>query len=149
MLNESQVDERMQAFVAVCRERGLSVTPQRLVLYKALLNTTAHPSPEGLFEEVRAQMPTLSLATVYKTVETLKDLGLVQEVNPLHDRMRLDANMDPHHHLVCVRCREVVDIHSGDLDTLALPAELKRGYAVFNHSVQFSGLCAACRKGVQ
>jgi Fur family peroxide stress response transcriptional regulator len=149
MLTETQIDERMQAFVAVCRERGLSVTPQRLVLYKALLHTTAHPSPEILFEEVRAQMPTLSLATVYKTVETLKDLGLVQEVNPLHDRMRLDANMDPHHHLVCVRCRQVIDIHSDDLDGLQLPTELKRGYAVFNHSVQFSGLCPACRKGAQ
>ena len=145
-LSESELKERMESFVVACRERGLSVTPQRLSLYRALLSSNAHPSPEMLYEQVRDDMPTLSLATVYKAVDTFKTLGLVQEVSPLHDRMRLDANMQPHHHLVCVRCREVVDIHSDELDQVRLPPEKRRGYKLFDHAVQFNGLCPACQK---
>lgn len=146
ILTDPEISERMDRFVVACRERGLSVTPQRLSLYRALLSSDAHPSPEMLYEQVRDAMPTLSLATVYKAVDTFKALGLVQEVSPLHDRMRLDANMEPHHHLVCVRCRKVVDIYSEDLDHVRLAPEKRRGYKLFDHAVQFNGLCPACQK---
>ena len=145
MLNQEQIQERVDAFVTACRSNGYSVTPQRLALYRELVSTDQHPSPEILFERVREQMPTLSLATVYKAVDTFRSLGVVQDVSPLHDRMRLDANLDPHHHLICVDCKQVIDLSSDILDGLKVPGEQAAGFEVFTHSVQFSGRCPACK----
>ncbi len=144
MLNPEQIQERVDAFVTACRSNGYSVTPQRLALYKELVSTDQHPSPEVLFERVRAQMPTLSLATVYKAVDTFRALGVVADVSPLHDRMRLDANLDHHHHLICVDCKQVIDLSSAVLDGLEVPETQARGFEVFTHSVQFSGRCPGC-----
>ncbi|MDF1563220.1 MAG: transcriptional repressor [Deltaproteobacteria bacterium] len=144
MLNSEQIQERVDAFVVACRQNGYSVTPQRLALYRELVSTDQHPSPEILFEKVRAQMPTLSLATVYKAVDTFRALGVIADVSPLHDRMRLDGNTEPHHHLICVDCKRVVDLSSGLLDQLKVPAEQASGFEVFTHSVQFTGRCPDC-----
>jgi Fur family transcriptional regulator, peroxide stress response regulator len=141
----SHVGARVESFVARCRERGLSVTPQRLTLYRALVSTTAHPTPEMLFADVREEMPTLSLATVYKAIETFKDLGVVHEIRvPDDHRMRLDANMDPHHHLVCTRCQIVVDVHT-PLGIIELPEAARQGFEVAGHAVQFHGICPDCQ----
>lgn len=139
------VEESMERFVSLCRERGLSVTPQRMALYKALVSTTAHPTPEMLFEKVRVDMPTLSLATVYKAIETFKDMGVVREIRvPDDHKMRLDADMSPHHHIVCVECRSVVDVYLDLLDEISLPPEATKGFEVLGYSLQFTGLCEAC-----
>ena len=144
MLNPEQIQERVDAFVTACRANGYSVTPQRLALYRELVSTDQHPSPELLFERVRTQMPTLSLATVYKAVDTFRALGVVADVSPLHDRMRLDGNVEPHHHLVCLDCKQVIDLASDVLDDLEVPPAQAGGFEVFTHSVQFTGRCPSC-----
>lgn len=144
MLSQDEIQRRVDAFVTTCRAKGYSVTPQRLALYRELISTDTHPSPEHLFAKVREQMPTLSLATVYKAVDTFRDLGVVQDVSPLHDRMRLDANLDPHHHLICVECKRIVDISCEAFDRLEVPPDQAHGFEVFSHWVQFSGRCPEC-----
>jgi len=148
MLEAAEIQARVDSFISTCRKGGFSVTPQRLALYRELIGTDTHPSPEELFERVRPQMPTLSLATVYKAVDTFRALGVVQDVSPLHNKMRLDANLDPHHHLVCVACKKVVDLASESLDRVAaeVPVGQQHGFKVFGHSLQFSGLCPACQE---
>ncbi len=140
------IERRLEEFRAACRARGLSITPQRLEIYRALVARGDHPSPEMLYESVRERIPNLSLATVYKTVEMLTDLGLLQPVSPLHDRMRLDPNMEPHHHLVCVRCRAVVDVDAEAVETLRLPPAARQGFKVFGGTAHFSGLCPECQR---
>ena len=142
----AEIDRRVEEFRAACRARGLSVTPQRLEIYRALVSRGDHPSPEMLYEAVRERLPNLSLATVYKTVDTLQELGLVQPVSPLHERIRLDPNMEPHHHLVCVRCKAVVDVDAEVVERLRLPPPARHGFRVFGASVQFSGLCPDCQR---
>jgi Fur family peroxide stress response transcriptional regulator len=126
-----------------CRAAGMNVTPQRLAIYRALAECTDHPSPETLYQRVLPQMPTLSLATIYKALEALASLGVVREVAMLSDSKRFDANLDRHHHLICTRCKAIVDFNDEMLDSIAPPTGLK-GFSAESVSVQVMGLCAAC-----
>ena len=127
-----------------CREAGMAVTSQRLAIFRELLAAEDHPSPETLHRRVKKAMPSLSLATIYKTLDALEELGLIEEVSPVGDVKRYDGNHRPHHHLVCVRCKRVTDFYDPELDTLAPPARQLGGFVVQSTTVQVKGLCAAC-----
>lgn len=139
---------RLDIFVARCRVAALAVTPQRLAIFRELAATDRHPSAEELHTAVRRQMPTLSLATVYKTLDTLAVIGAVRPVSRLGARGRWDANLEPHHHLVCTACGDVSDVTEPALDAAAAPARrvaARHGFAAAGHAVEIFGRCAACR----
>lgn len=129
--------------VARCREHGLAVTPQRLTVFRALLESHDHPSPEMLFDRVRSVLPSLSMATVYKILDALGDIGVVREVAVVNDCRRFDANLDRHHHLVCTRCKSVVDFYDERLDAVR-PSRPVRGFKPHEVAVQLLGLCRTC-----
>jgi Fur family peroxide stress response transcriptional regulator len=140
--------ERMDVFMARCRTAGLAVTPQRLAIFRQLAATDRHPSAEELHAAVRREMPTLSLATVYKTLDTLAGIGAVRPVSRLGARGRWDANLGAHHHLVCIACGAVSDVTEPSLDAAARPARraaARHGFAAEGHAVEIFGRCAACR----
>jgi Fur family transcriptional regulator, peroxide stress response regulator len=140
--------DRIEPFVARCRAAGLAVTPQRLAIFRRLVATDRHPSAEELHAAVRREMPTLSLATVYKTLDTLAGIGAVRPVSRLGARGRWDANLEPHHHLVCTVCGTVSDVSERRLEAAARPAAAaaaRHGFEVAGHSVEIFGRCAACR----
>ncbi|MBI2375351.1 MAG: transcriptional repressor [Deltaproteobacteria bacterium] len=128
-----------------CREAGLKATPQRLAIYRELWTRTDHPTPEDLFNAVRAAQPALSLATVYKTLDTLVGAGLVHEVEHTGDKKRYDANVSPHHHLVCTRCGRIEDFEDSKL-SLAPKKSFTRGFIAERVRVQVLGSCARCAK---
>ena len=141
--------ERMDGFVARCRAATLAVTPQRLAIFRQLAATDRHPSAEELHAAVRREMPTLSLATVYKTLDTLAAIGAVRPVSRLGARGRWDANLGPHHHLICTECGAVSDVTERALDAAARPARrvaARHGFAAAGHAVEIFGRCAACRR---
>ena len=127
------------------RDRGLKLTPQRAAIYQALAETTAHPAAEDLYRRVRALHPMISQNTVYYTLGALKAAGLVHEVNYWHDRARFDANMAPHHHLICLGCRKIEDLSDDGLNRLTLSKRRTAGFEVTGHRVEFHGFCAGCR----
>lgn len=128
-----------------CREAGVPATPQRIAVYRALLESEDHPTPEALFRRVRPVMPSLSLATIYKTLETLRRIGVAREVSMPGSGRRWDANMERHHHLACVRCRAMTDYDNPDVDAAA-PPRLPGGFVPLDVSVQILGFCAACAR---
>jgi Fur family transcriptional regulator, peroxide stress response regulator len=128
-----------------CRARGMNVTPQRMAIYRALLEADDHPSPETLYRRVRPSMPSMSLATIYKALDALVGLGLAQEVSATGDVKRYDANMTRHHHLVCTGCGAIRDYHDEALDGVSPPRRLG-GFVARNVSVQISGLCVDCAR---
>jgi Fur family peroxide stress response transcriptional regulator len=140
----SQVD----TFAAHCRAHGLSVTSQRLAIFEALAASREHPSAEQLHRTVRRRIPTLSLATVYKNLEALRDIGAVADVNLLHEQGRYEASLPgtgagrPHHHLVCVDCKEVRDLFDPGLEQLQI-SDLQ-GFELRALKVQVEGLCPRC-----
>jgi len=86
----------------------------------------------------------ISLATVYKTLDTFCELKVVSEVNLVHETARYDANTTPHHHLICIKCRKIEDVFEDFLNHLSLPTEAQRGYQILGHQVQFYGICQKC-----
>ena len=121
----------------------------RLAIFAALASSREHPSAEQLHKAVQRRIPTLSLATVYKNLEALKAIGAVADVNPLHDEGRYEAALPgtgagrPHHHLVCVSCKKVRDLHDSELDGLRV--KNAQGFDVRAVRVQAEGLCPDCR----
>ncbi len=134
----------MADFRRRCVHLGLAFTHQRMVIYRAFASTDAHPTPESVYERVRGDIPSISLATVYKNIRTFVDHGLLREVNVLHDSARLDANLENHHHLVCVRCKSVTDIPEDQVHPVQLRGPLPEGFRLKRSSVELLGICARC-----
>lgn len=126
-----------------CRAAGLAVTPQRAVIYRELVQSFDHPSPEALFERVKPRLPQVSLATIYKTLDVLVSLGLASELASTGDKKRFDGRVDRHHHLVCTACKSITDFDDASLDTLAAPKGLA-GFKPQFISIHVHGLCRAC-----
>jgi len=139
---------QVAAFAEHCRLSGLSVTRQRLAIFEALAASREHPSAEDIHRAVRRRLPHLSLATVYKNLEALREIGAVSDVNALHEHGRYEAALPgtgvgtPHHHLVCIDCRKVVDLHDPELDDLRVTDA--KGFEVRSLKVQVEGVCPEC-----
>ncbi|HEX9759179.1 MAG TPA: transcriptional repressor [Nitrospiria bacterium] len=125
------------------KKHGLKLTHQRLAVYEALKKSKDHPSPEEIYQSIKGDYPMLSRNTIYTTLETLKGLGLITEVNPWH-QARYDANLGIHHHVVCVKCKRIDDIHEPTLDQILIPDSIKGKYDGLSHKVEFSGVCPKC-----
>jgi Fur family peroxide stress response transcriptional regulator len=134
----------MEFFRRRCAECGLARTHQRDVLYRALAESEDHPSPEEVYEKVRKEIPAISLATVYRNIKIFKDCGLLQEVRPLQEPSRLDANLAHHHHLVCLRCGSILDLHGEDLEPVRFRKRFPKGFQVERYEVEVLGICSRC-----
>ena len=145
-LHTCDLDRQMELFRTRCASSGLAFTHQRQVIYRALMLAADHPSPEGLYEQVRHEMPSISLGTVYKTVKTFVELGLVREVSPEHATVRLDANLEPHHHFICLRCKGIYDLREEDIEPVRLRRGLPKGFSAERAAVEVLGLCPACSR---
>lgn len=139
------------AFIAHCRAEGLLVTEQRRAIYAVLAASREHPSAEKIHRAVRRRLPRLSLATVYKNLEALRAIGAVSDVNSLHEHGRYEAALpgtgagQPHHHLVCIRCKRVLDLFDQRFDALRFGVGQARGFEVRAVRVQVEGLCPRCQ----
>ena len=140
------VAKRLDAFRQRCAEAGLSLTPQRLAIYQVLASTDAHPSAEDVYRRVKPSVPSLSLGTVYRTLELFENHGLVSRLYAGGDEARFDANLEPHHHLVCVRCHRVIDFQDARLEELPLEGAAPAGFHVQAHRIDFLGLCQRCQQ---
>jgi Fur family peroxide stress response transcriptional regulator len=137
---------RLEHLKAVARRSGVALTHQRLEIFRELAATEEHPDAKTLFRAVQRRVPTVSLDTVYRTLWKLHDLGLVETLGHERDGMRFDANLDRHHHYVCVECGLVRDFESEELDGLRIPDAVKRLGSVVDARVEVRGLCAKHRK---
>lgn len=133
-------------FRSLLAAHGITMTHQRQVLFEALKSAAGHPSPEEIYLQVKRQIPSISLATVYKNVHLFLDCGIFREVSPHHGSLRLELNNRPHHHLVCTGCRSIQDIHEEDFGPLPKPGELPCGFLAERYSIDVLGLCSSCRE---
>ena len=135
-----------ERFESLCRGRGVRVTPQRLAVYRALAEDTAHPSADRLFDRLRRSMPTLSLMTIYRILESLEKLGVVRRVSTPGGVSRFDANVEPHQHLVCRQCGRMSDHRAEGLEGIRLPSGEMGGFLPEEIDIRILGLCAACQR---
>jgi Fur family peroxide stress response transcriptional regulator len=143
-MTDSQL--RFQQLIAKLRESEYRLTPQRVELIRLIAASDGHPSAARLYQQVKAQFPTMSLATVYKTLDLLKELGEVLEIG-LRDDSHYDGNKPyPHPHLICVKCQKIMD---GELDaavdTMVREVERNFGFQIVKHQLNFYGICPECQ----
>jgi Fe2+ or Zn2+ uptake regulation protein len=128
------------------RARGWRLTPQRRVVAEVLHGEHVHLSAEAILGRAQALLPEISLATVYNTLNELVAMGEVLEVSTGRGAKRYDPNVaHHHHHLVCVRCGELLDVQPDGEDRLRLPARHRHGYQVVDVEIVFRGVCRRCR----
>jgi Fur family peroxide stress response transcriptional regulator len=143
-ISKPEIDQRMQCFERVCRDSSVKLTHQRMEIFREVAQTGDHPDAETVFQGVRKRMPTVSLDTVYRTLWLLGDLGLITTLGPPRERTRFDANLDRHHHFVCVRCGLTRDFDSEEFDELGLPESVKALGQVETTRVEARGFCLEC-----
>jgi len=133
---------------ALLRERGFKVTPQRLAVYNALAHTTEHPSAELLHSELLPYYPTMSLATVYKSLKIFCSVGLVQELNVGEDSFRYDAKVTAHPHIRCMHCGRVDDVKTLPTEMFSRQVTEETGYQLTGQQYYFYGICPACQQAM-
>ena len=138
---------RFEQLIAKLKERQYRITPQRVELIRLIAASEGHPSASQLYNQIKVQFPTMSLATVYKTLDLLKEVGEVLEIG-LRDDSHYDGNKPyPHPHLICMKCQKIMD---GELDVavgkIVEEVENNFGFRVVKHQLDFYGLCPDCQK---
>ncbi len=139
--------EPLELFREKCRRSNISVTPQRVAIYSCLMGAKDHPGAEDIYNRIKITFPDISIDTVYRTLSTFSQMGLVSEVEGYGEARRYDPDLKPHHHFRCTKCNKIVDFHKESFDKLRLPAEISRKYRVSSVKVVAEGLCDKCKKG--
>jgi Fur family peroxide stress response transcriptional regulator len=123
---------------------SMRVTPQRMAILKYLEGNKDHPSAEEIYNKMKELYPNMSFATVYNTLQVLKERGGLQEITIDPSRRRYDPDINLHHHMICMKCKKISDINI-DI-ALELPEEERRGFRVLGNHIEFYGLCPGCGK---
>jgi len=122
---------------------GLKRTPQRIAILDYLEGNKDHPSADEIYREVSKRFPTMSFATVYNTLETLRQRGGILELTIDPEKKRFDPNIEPHHHVICTKCKRIEDIYS-QFD-LTVKGTEKKGFEITGHHIEFHGVCPKCQ----
>ncbi len=138
------IEYRVHRFVETCRQHQLKVTPQRVAIYKALIQSCQHPTADMMFQVVRKEYPSISFDTVNRALLTFSGIGLVDVVEVFGGPKRFDPNIDDHHHLHCMACGQIIDFVNASYAQLEVPAEIARKFKVISKRVVLRGLCVAC-----
>jgi len=140
------VVKSVEELTALFRRHGRKVTAQRQCIFGVLQGDLSHPSAESVHEAARAEMETISLKTVYQTLNELAAMGEVAVLDLGTGTSRFDPNLESvHHHLVCRSCGKVRDLHA-DFSNVTVPTGSDEGFEVGGPEVVFRGLCGDCRR---
>ena len=131
----------MKEIVERLREKNIVLTPQRLAVMEFLNNNTTHPTADEIYNQLKKKYPAISLATVYKNLDVLKEAGEVKELTIIKEKSFWDFKTEPHGHFFCRVCKRVFDI---DFDHSVLKKIPESGHAIENVEVYFYGVCSDC-----
>ncbi|MEJ2431513.1 MAG: Fur family transcriptional regulator [Deltaproteobacteria bacterium] len=142
--------ERLEQMIRVLRDKGCRLTPQRLAMLRILSKSEGHPSAEQIYEKIRADYPTTSLATIYKTLSLLKNMGEVFELAFASVGSHYDGKKPyPHPHLICTQCGRIIDPEFGPVAGIAEAIARQTGYKITHQQLNFFGLCPKCQESGQ
>ena len=143
-MNGSQ--ESDASIIEALRRKGYKATPQRIAICRFALNSRDHPSVQRIYGEVKKAHPTVSLATVYKTIQILKELGQIQELNFPEGQTRFDSYMKPHINLVCLRCGNIRDLDNLTAGEIVRKVAASAKFTVTGHRLDLYGFCEKCKR---
>jgi Fur family peroxide stress response transcriptional regulator len=145
-VDKSEIERRVEHFKETARLAGVKLTHQRLEIFHEVAARVDHPNAEAVLNALQPRMPTVSLDTVYRTLWLLNDLGLVSTLGPKRESVRFDANLNHHHHYVCVRCGLARDFESEEFSVLRVPKSVKALGSIMGTHVEVRGVCSRCAK---
>jgi Fur family peroxide stress response transcriptional regulator len=139
-------DVRFNQLIAALQAHDFRLTPQRVELVRLIAASEGHPSASQLYTQIKRQFPTMSHATVYKTLALLKEINQVYEID-LRDDSHYDGNRpEPHPHLICMKCNQIIDAEVFlDQESLRL-LEQSSGYTIVRPQISLYGVCLACKE---
>jgi Fur family peroxide stress response transcriptional regulator len=139
------IREKEWQFEVLCRQQGLSQTLQRRTILAELARRTDHPTADQIYEELHPQFGGLSRTTVYRVLETFVRIGLARRITTPEAKARFDADTSRHHHIICLECGSVSDVHDPRLNLIELPPPQSGGFHFLDYSITFSGICPHCQ----
>jgi len=141
------IQHRLDEMLSKLKEHGFRITPQRLAILKVLAVSEGHPSVEKIYEQVRRDFPTTSIATVYKTIHMLKEINEVLELGFPDGSNRYDGNNPfPHPHVICIKCQKIFDPDLESLQDMTAEVSASTGFEIMTHRLDFFGLCPECQR---
>ena len=144
MDKETFSTEQLQQLRQLFSDAGIKLTHQRLEIFKELLSASDHPSAEHIHTRLHERLPTIAIDTVYRTLATFDQLGLVKKLHILNERTLFDINLTAHHHFICTRCKEVKDIYWSDFDNSSLPTLVNEMGKIQSRHLEIHGVCNSC-----
>jgi Fur family peroxide stress response transcriptional regulator len=139
------MDAKLTSFEERCHQNGLKITPQRVAVYKALINTDTHPTAEEVHKMVREDIHNISLDTVNRTLLTLAEIGAAFQVEGTGQPRRFDGGLEDHQHFRCIKCSKVIDFHYEPFDNIEIPKHLQGQFEIMRKTVYLEGICGSCR----
>ena len=139
--------QQLDHIITLLRDEGFRITPQRTAIVEYLLKTDDHPSAELIHKVVRKRYPMVSLSTVYKTLDLLREKKMVNEIE-VDGESRFDAHTDKHINLVCLRCGKIEDIDEDALTEIQNRAAKKSKYVILKSSFELIGYCSNCKSKI-
>jgi Fur family peroxide stress response transcriptional regulator len=137
----------MNEMIDMLKRSGLRVTPQRRAMCRALAGDTSHPTAQAIYERLKPEFLSLSLATVYNTLQILVEAGIIHEIGAAGDgAMHYDADPSPHVNLICTNCGRIDDFHETTLKRVTQRVARHSGYQLRGARVAYYGLCPDCRR---
>jgi Fur family peroxide stress response transcriptional regulator len=130
--------------IEALRSKGYKATPQRIAICRFALNSRGHPSAQEVYDEVRKIHPTVSLATVYKTLGVLKSLNLIQELSLPQGQARFDSYMKPHINLVCLQCGNIADLDDATAIEITRKVAAAAKFKPTGQRIDIFGTCRRC-----
>ena len=144
--NKPPLQEKLADFESACKVAGLKLTHQRLEIYHELAVALDHPSAETVYHRLKQRMPTISLDTIYRTLTTFENHGLIRKVQTPESQARFEAQMLQHHHLICDKCKQIIDFQWRTFDESNLPEVISKWGRIQHKNVVLHGICENCMK---
>lgn len=140
------MQHRIDAMIVGLRSKGKRITPQRRAICQMLATTETHPTANQIYEQLKGEFPSMSLATVYNTLDALVNLGLINILGAAGDAAEhYDADTDPHINLACVSCHRVIDLPSDYIHHLEEEVEKNSKFTLLGARVMYYGICPECQ----
>jgi Fur family peroxide stress response transcriptional regulator len=138
---------QLASIITRLRDKGHRLTPQRMAIINTLITNDEHPSVDQIYEQVKQEFPMTSLATVYKTIAMLKSIGEVMELDLNDHRAHYDGKKPySHPHLICIRCKKIIDTEISGMAELSNNIAQTYGYLIVNQRLDFFGICPECQE---
>ncbi len=143
-MQEKVPNDLIADFIETCRTHQLKITPQRIAIYRELIESGDHPAADTMFQIVKKEFPNISYDTVNRTLLTFAEVGIVDVVEVFGGAKRFDPTTSNHHHLHCVACGRIIDFSNEDYDNLEVPKDIGNKFRVIGKRVVLKGICETC-----